>query len=49
MSGHQNPGQKPKLTPEEQRKVLEALQAPPPDGGLWTGPKPWWPRTKALA
>jgi len=46
---HQNPGQKPKLTPEEQGKVLEvplgcrgpkaALQAPPPDGGLWTGPK----------
>ena len=36
---HQNPGQKPKLTPEEQRRVLEALQGPPPDGGLWTGPK----------
>lgn len=36
---HQNPGQKPKLTLEEQRKVLEALQGPPPDGGLWTGPK----------
>ncbi len=26
---HQNPGQKPKLTLEEQRKVLEALQGPP--------------------
>ncbi|WP_028490832.1 winged helix-turn-helix domain-containing protein, partial [Thermus islandicus] len=36
---HQNPGQKPKLTLEEQRKVLEALKGPPPDGGLWTGPK----------
>jgi transposase len=36
---HQNPGQKPKLTPEERMRVLEALQGPPPDGGLWTGPK----------
>ncbi|WP_253732101.1 winged helix-turn-helix domain-containing protein [Thermus scotoductus] len=36
---HQNTGQKPKLTPEEQRRDLEALQGPPPDGGLWTGPK----------
>lgn len=36
---HHNPGQKPKLTLEEQRKVREALQGPPPDGGLWTGPK----------
>ena len=37
--GHQNPGQKPKLTPEEQRRVLEVLEGPPPDGSLWTGPK----------
>nr|WP_252973261.1 helix-turn-helix domain-containing protein [Thermus thermophilus] len=29
---HQNPGQKPKLTPEEQRRVLEALQGPHPTG-----------------
>ncbi|WP_233493257.1 MULTISPECIES: helix-turn-helix domain-containing protein [unclassified Meiothermus] len=36
---HQNPGQKPKLTPQEQERVLEALKGPPPDGGLWTGPK----------
>ena len=36
---HTNPGQRPKLTPEEQKRVLEALQGPPPDGGLWTGPK----------
>lgn len=36
---HHNPGQRPKLTPEEQARVLEALQGPPPDGGLWTGPK----------
>ena len=36
---HKNPGPKPKLTPEEQEKVLAALQAPPPDGGLWSGPK----------
>lgn len=36
---HQNPGQRPRLTSEEQKRVLEALKAPPPDGGLWTGPK----------
>jgi len=36
---HRNPGQRPKLTPEEQERVMEALKAPPPDGGLWTGPK----------
>lgn len=29
---HHNPGQKPKLNLEEQRKVREALQGPPPDG-----------------
>jgi len=32
--GHQNLGQKPKLTPEEQRRVLEVLEGPPPDGSL---------------
>jgi len=36
---HNNPGPRPKLTPEETLKVLEALEGPPPDGGLWTGPK----------
>ncbi len=36
---HQNPGQKPKLTPEETKTLLKLLEAPPPDGGLWTGPK----------
>ncbi|WP_240695483.1 helix-turn-helix domain-containing protein, partial [Thermus tengchongensis] len=36
---HSNPGARPKLTPEETLKVLEALEGPPPDGGLWTGPK----------
>jgi transposase len=25
--------------PEERMRVLEALQGPPPDGGLWTEPK----------
>ncbi|GGN04501.1 hypothetical protein GCM10007092_18780 [Thermus composti] len=38
---HQNLGQKPKLTPEKQERVLEALKGPPPDGGLWTGPTGW--------
>nr|WP_279627896.1 helix-turn-helix domain-containing protein [Thermus tenuipuniceus] len=36
---HRNPGQRPKHTPEEQVRVLRALQGSPPDGGLWTGPK----------
>ncbi len=35
---HQNPGQKPKLTLEEQRKVLEALQGPHPTGACGRGP-----------
>jgi len=36
---HNNPGQRPKLTPDEVERVLAALKAPPSDGGLWTGPK----------
>lgn len=28
-----------KLTPEQQAELFEVLQASPPDGGLWTGPK----------
>jgi transposase len=28
-----------KLTPEQQAELYTALQSPPPDGGLWTGPK----------
>jgi transposase len=32
-------GGKPKLTPEQQTELFAALQQPPPDGGLWTGPK----------
>ncbi|TFU26486.1 hypothetical protein E0687_05605 [Thermus tengchongensis] len=36
---HSNPGARPKLTPEETLRVLQALEGPPPDGGLWTGPK----------
>jgi transposase len=32
-------GGKPKLTPERQAELFTALQAPPADGGLWTGPK----------
>ena len=30
---------KAKLTPEQQAELYAALQARPPDGGLWTGPK----------
>jgi transposase len=32
-------GGKPKLTPAQQADLYEAVQAPPGDGGLWTGPK----------
>jgi transposase len=28
-----------KLTPEQKAELYEALQQPPPDGGLWAGPK----------
>jgi transposase len=28
-----------KLTPERRSELLSALGQPPPDGGLWTGPK----------
>ncbi|MBW4680361.1 MAG: helix-turn-helix domain-containing protein [Microcoleus vaginatus WJT46-NPBG5] len=35
-----NPGgKKAILTPEQQAKLSQALLSPPPDGGLWTGPK----------
>ncbi|HYU75778.1 MAG TPA: winged helix-turn-helix domain-containing protein [Ktedonobacteraceae bacterium] len=33
------PGMTPLLTPEQQRALDEALQQPPADGGLWSGPK----------
>ena len=33
------PGAKPLLTAEQQRELAEALQQPPADGGLWSGPK----------
>jgi transposase len=32
-------GADPKLSPEQQAQLLDALQAPPPDHGLWSGPK----------
>ena len=28
-----------KLTPAQQAELFDALQAEPPDGGLWSGPK----------
>jgi transposase len=33
------PGAKPLLTAEQQRELAQALQQPPADGGLWSGPK----------
>ena len=32
-------GGRPKLTAAQQTELYTALQSPPPDGGLWTGPK----------
>jgi transposase len=32
-------GAEPKLSPEQQAQLLAALQAPPSDHGLWSGPK----------
>jgi transposase len=32
-------GGRPKLSPEQQAALFEALQGRPDDGGLWTGPK----------
>ena len=41
------PGAKPLLTAEQQRELAQALQQPPEDGGLWSGPKvAAWMRAK---
>lgn len=37
--GRRGNGADPKLTPEHQAELFTTLQAEPPDGGLWTGPK----------
>lgn len=34
-----NKGAKPLLTAEQLASLAEAVSSPPPDGGLWTGPK----------
>src|SRR5262245_21090204 len=34
-----SPGAAPILAAEQQHELREALQHPPPDGGVWTGPK----------
>ncbi len=34
-----NPGRKPLLDDVQQAQLWQSLQAPPSDGGLWTGPK----------
>jgi len=36
---HANPGGKFLLSSEQQRQLQAALEEPPADGGLWTGPK----------
>jgi transposase len=37
--GRRENGADPKLSPRQQAQLLDALQAPPPDHGLWSGPK----------
>lgn len=37
--GRRENGSDPRLTTEQRAGLLAALQADPPDGGLWTGPK----------
>ncbi|MBN9519511.1 hypothetical protein J0H58_13480 [bacterium] len=37
--GRRSNGSDPKLTPEQKAERFTALQAEPPDGGLWSGPK----------
>ena len=37
--GRRGNGAAPKLTPDRQAELLAALRQPPPDGGLWSGPK----------
>ncbi len=34
-----NPGRAPLLTPDKQQALFQALQAPPHEGGIWTGRK----------
>lgn len=36
---HTNPGAASILSSEQQAHLTQILDAPPPDGGLWTGPK----------
>ena len=36
---HTASGRRPKMTPAQEGKLLEALRGKAPDGGLWTGPK----------
>ena len=37
--GRRGNGSDPKLTPDQRAELFAALQAAPPDGGLWTGPE----------
>lgn len=39
QDGRKSNGAKPKLTAEQQAELFAALQAEPPDGGVWAGPK----------
>ena len=36
---HHNAGASPLLSPDQEAELLDALQKPPPDGGVWSGPK----------
>jgi len=39
QDGRKGNGARPKLTDGQRAELFAALQAEPPDGGLWTGPK----------
>lgn len=36
---HHNPGRAALLSPAQRSELEQALDGPPPDGGVWTGPK----------
>lgn len=39
LDGRRGNGSDPLLSPEQRAELFTALQAEPPDGGLWSGPK----------
>ena len=48
---HRSKGRPPRLSQDQQTALLQALKLPPPDGGLWNGPKvaAWIEQTIGIA